>query len=74
MRADYIYGINPVREGLRGRRQPLELFVDAKASGKRIDEILELFPALLSLLAKSVTAKEWCGHQIISRRLISRYR
>lgn len=40
--SDYIYGINPVKEGLRGRRQPIELFVDEKADGKRVDEIVEL--------------------------------
>ena len=42
MNVDYIYGINPVKEGLRGRRLPLELFVDEKAGGKRIDEVLIL--------------------------------
>ncbi|MEJ2520093.1 MAG: 23S rRNA (guanosine(2251)-2'-O)-methyltransferase RlmB [Desulfuromonadales bacterium] len=42
MKDDYVYGINPVREGLRGRRQPLELFVDKKAGGSRIDELLTL--------------------------------
>jgi 23S rRNA (guanosine2251-2'-O)-methyltransferase len=39
---DYVYGINPVREGLRGRRQPLELFVDEKGGGKRVEEVLSL--------------------------------
>ncbi len=39
---DYLYGIHPVREGLRGRRQPLELFVDEKGSGQRVDELLVL--------------------------------
>lgn len=42
MKADYVYGINPVKEGLRGRRQPLELFVDEKADGPRVDELLTL--------------------------------
>lgn len=43
MKADFLYGINPVREGLSGEyRQPLELFVDEKVGGKRIDEILAL--------------------------------
>lgn len=42
MKVDYLYGIHPVREGLRGRRQPLELFVDEKGGGKRIDELLVL--------------------------------
>ena len=42
MKVDYLYGIHPVREGLRGRRQPLELFVDEKGSGPRVDELLSL--------------------------------
>lgn len=42
MKADYLYGIHPVREGLLGRRQPLELFVDEKGSGPRVDELLIL--------------------------------
>lgn len=37
---DYLYGFHPVREGLRGRRQPLELFVDEKGSGPRHEELL----------------------------------
>lgn len=40
--ADFIYGFHPVREGLRGRRSPIELFVDEKAGGKRVEEILTL--------------------------------
>ena len=40
MQLDYLYGINPVKEGLRGRRRPVELFVDEQAGGRRIDEIL----------------------------------
>ncbi len=40
--ADYIYGVHPVREGLRGRRRPLELFVDEKGTGQRVDEVLSL--------------------------------
>jgi len=40
VKVDYIYGIHPVREGLCGRRQPLELFVDEKNAGPRIDELL----------------------------------
>jgi len=40
--ADFIYGINPVKEGLRGRRQPLELFVDEKSGGQRVDEVVSL--------------------------------
>ena len=39
-KVDYIYGIHPVREGLRGKRQPLELFVDEKGSGQRVEELL----------------------------------
>lgn len=42
MTLDFVYGINPVKEGLRGRRRPVELFVDEKAGGKRLDEILAL--------------------------------
>ncbi len=42
MKVDYLYGIHPVREGLRGRRQPLELFVDEKGGAQRIDELLVL--------------------------------
>jgi 23S rRNA (guanosine2251-2'-O)-methyltransferase len=39
---DYIYGINPVREGLRGRRRPLELFVDESGDNRRVEELLAL--------------------------------
>lgn len=42
MKVDYIYGIHPVREGLRGKRQPLELFVDENGSSQRVDELLSL--------------------------------
>ena len=42
MKADYLYGIHPVREGLRGRRQPLELFVDEKGGGQRVEELVAL--------------------------------
>jgi 23S rRNA (guanosine2251-2'-O)-methyltransferase len=42
VRVDYLYGIHPVREGLRGRRQPLELFVDEKGANQRTDELLTL--------------------------------
>jgi len=42
VKADYIYGINPVKEGLCGRRQPLELFVDEKGGNKRVDDLLTL--------------------------------
>jgi 23S rRNA (guanosine2251-2'-O)-methyltransferase len=42
MKNDYLFGINPVREGLRGRRQSLELFVDEKGGGKRIEDVLAL--------------------------------
>ena len=37
---DMIYGINAVREGLKGRRKPLELFVNETSRNKRIDEIV----------------------------------
>lgn len=40
--ADHIYGINPVKEGLNGRRCPLELFVDEGTERDRIDELIEL--------------------------------
>ncbi|MCK4535401.1 MAG: 23S rRNA (guanosine(2251)-2'-O)-methyltransferase RlmB [Desulfuromonadales bacterium] len=40
--ADFIYGINPVKEGLGGRRQPLELFVDETAERERINELIKL--------------------------------
>ncbi|MGW8313396.1 MAG: 23S rRNA (guanosine(2251)-2'-O)-methyltransferase RlmB [Desulfuromonadales bacterium] len=42
MSVDYLYGIHPVREGLRGRRQPLELFVDEKGGNQRTAELLTL--------------------------------
>lgn len=42
MKVDYLYGIHPVREGLRGRRQPLELFVDEKQGGQRVEELVDL--------------------------------
>lgn len=39
--ADLIYGINPVREGLKGtRRRPLELFALKEARSTRIEEVL----------------------------------
>jgi 23S rRNA (guanosine2251-2'-O)-methyltransferase len=42
VKVDYLYGIHPVREGLRGRRQPLELFVDEKSGGQRVEELVVL--------------------------------
>ena len=42
MKVDYLYGIHPVREGLRGRRQPLELYVDEKQGGQRVEELVEI--------------------------------
>ena len=39
---DLIYGFHPVREGLRGRRQPLELFVDEKLKKDKFDELESL--------------------------------
>jgi 23S rRNA (guanosine2251-2'-O)-methyltransferase len=40
--ADYLYGFHPVREGLRGRRQPLELFVVDGVVNERVQKLLEL--------------------------------
>jgi 23S rRNA (guanosine2251-2'-O)-methyltransferase len=42
MNLDYLYGINPVKEALHGRRRPVELFVDEKHGGRRIEEVVEL--------------------------------
>ncbi len=40
--ADYIYGINPVKEGLGGRRQPLELFIDEAVDRDRLQQLIDL--------------------------------
>lgn len=40
--ADFLYGFHPVREGLRGRRQPLELFVLDGTVNERTQKILDL--------------------------------
>ena len=40
--ADFIYGINPVKEGLVGRRRPQELFVEENGESPRIAELLDL--------------------------------
>ena len=40
--ADYLYGFHPVREGLRGRRQPLELFVIEGVANERLQKLLDL--------------------------------
>jgi len=40
--ADFIYGINPVKEGLGGRRQPLELFIDETADRDRLLQLIDL--------------------------------
>ena len=40
--ADYIYGINPVKEGLGGRRRPLELFVEEGMERERVSEVIDL--------------------------------
>ena len=40
--ADFLYGFHPVREGLRGRRQPLELFVVDGFVSDRVQKLLEL--------------------------------
>ncbi|TLM66134.1 MAG: 23S rRNA (guanosine(2251)-2'-O)-methyltransferase RlmB [Deltaproteobacteria bacterium] len=39
---DFLYGVHPVREGLRGRRQPLELFVVEGAVNDRLQKLLDL--------------------------------
>lgn len=40
--ADLVYGINPAREGLKGRRRaPLELFVASEARSARLGELIE---------------------------------
>lgn len=40
--ADFLYGFHPVREGLRGRRQPLELFVTDGPVSDRLQKLLDL--------------------------------
>ena len=40
--ADFLYGFHPVREGLSGRRQPLELFVTDGLVNDRVQKLLEL--------------------------------
>lgn len=41
--ADLIYGINPVREGLQGRRRrPLELFLLKEAPSARVEDLLRM--------------------------------
>lgn len=40
--ADFLYGFHPVREGLRGRRQPLELFVADGPVNDRVQKLLDL--------------------------------
>lgn len=40
MMKDMIYGINAVREALKGRRKPLELFVNEASRNKRVDEVV----------------------------------
>lgn len=42
MKADLLYGFHPVREGLRGRRQPFELFVIDGALNERVQKLLDL--------------------------------
>lgn len=42
MKADYLYGFHPVREGLRGRRLPLELFVADGVVNERVQKLLDL--------------------------------
>ncbi len=40
--ADFLYGIHPVREGLSGRRQPLELFVLEDGGNDRVQKLVVL--------------------------------
>ena len=40
--ADFLYGFHPVREGLRGRRRPLELFVVDGPVSDRAQKLLDL--------------------------------
>ena len=40
--ADILYGFHPVREGLRGHRQPLELFVVDGPVNERLQKLLAL--------------------------------
>jgi len=40
--ADVLYGVHPVREGLSGRRQPLELFVVEGPLNDRLHKLLKL--------------------------------
>lgn len=40
--SDFLYGFHPVREGLRGRRQPLELFVADGPLNERVQKLLDL--------------------------------
>jgi len=42
MNSDYLYGVHPVREGLSGRRQPLELFVVEGPINDRLQKLLKL--------------------------------
>ena len=42
MNPDYLYGVHPVREGLGGRRQPLELFVVEGSLNERLHKLLKL--------------------------------
>jgi 23S rRNA (guanosine2251-2'-O)-methyltransferase len=42
MNSDCLYGIHPVREGLNGRRQPLELFVVEGSLNERLHKLLKL--------------------------------
>lgn len=42
MREELVFGVNPVREALRGNRTVSELYVQATASDHRLEKILEL--------------------------------
>jgi 23S rRNA (guanosine2251-2'-O)-methyltransferase len=42
MREELVFGVNPVREALRGAREVSELYVQSTASDHRLEKILEL--------------------------------
>jgi 23S rRNA (guanosine2251-2'-O)-methyltransferase len=42
LKADFLYGFHPVREGLRGRRRALELFVLEGPVNERLQKLLDL--------------------------------
>jgi len=42
MNEEIIYGVNPVKEALRGNRQLFELFVAEGATDQRIEKLLKI--------------------------------